>query len=398
MLRSVNMKRFAITLCLVITITNQVYADGIFGDFGGYRSSLSKHGVEIESIFTMDYIADLSGGLKRDEAFLGNYDLTFTFDTGKLGVWDNGTLFLYFLGNFGDAPTEIIGDLQGSDNIEAPETFKLFEAWYEHTFFDGKFSFLVGLHDLNSEFYALDNAAGLLNSSFGIGIDASQPGPSIFPTTALAARTRILFGDKGYFQAAAYDGIPGDPNNDKGTHVILKSSDGIFWIAEGGVAGGEDASYYKAALGGWYHTTDFEDFSGVSRSNNYGAYLIAEKNVLAEADPEQGLGLFFQFGYAKGDRNQTEHYLGFGCRYTGALPGRDQDVFSFGVAAARNSDEFLKANPGFDRTETAIEATYNIVLSDYFSVTPDFQYIINPGTDSSLDNAVVLGIRTEIAM
>ena len=44
-----------------------------------------------------------------------------------------------------------------------------------------------------------------------------------------------------------------------------------------------------------------------------------------------------------------------------------------------------------------IELTYSTQLTDWLRVQPDVQYVINPGADRSLDNALVIGIRFEFS-
>lgn len=158
------------------------------------------------------------------------------------------------------------------------------------------------------------------------------------------------------------------------------------------------ADYYKAALGFWYHTKDFEDISGNARDKNHGIYFIAEKNVYAEESEGQGLGLFFQSGFTPQDRNQISSYYGAGFAYTGLIDCRDSDVLSFGFASARNGDDYLDQNPGFSRAETVYELTYRYIATEYLALQPDIQFVENPSTDPELDNAVVLGLRVEVAL
>jgi len=110
--------------------------DGLLGDWMGVKPSAEANGVELEAVVTSDLIANVSGGLDRDAAFLQNYDLTATLDTEKAGFWSGGTAFVCLLGLTGEAPSANIGDLQVTDNIEAPESITLMEAWYEHSFAD----------------------------------------------------------------------------------------------------------------------------------------------------------------------------------------------------------------------------------------------------------------------
>lgn len=371
----------------------------LFGDPFGARADAADHGVEVESILTMDYVAGVGGGVETSDTVLGNYDLTATIDTKKLGLWEGGKVFTYVLGNFntGSVPTELVGDLQASDNIETDEAIKLYEAWYEHSFAQDSFGLLFGLHDYNSEFYALDYAGGLINSSFGVGPDVSQIGPSIFATTALAARLRYSFSECGYLLAAVYDGIAGSPTNPRGTHIHLGGDDGLFYAAELGLLS-DESSHYKLSIGGWYHTAKYEDFSEKVRDDNVGLYIIGEKQIFAEVDQAQGLGIFAQLGNARQSRNLLDTYIGGGLSYTGLIPSRNEDVASVGIAKAFVSGDAMRSDETLDSAETAFEVNYRVLLVPYLALTPDFQWISSPGAVIGAKDATVLALRAEIAM
>ncbi len=104
-------------------------------------------------------------------------------------------------------PSDDAGTAQGVDNIEVSrQRARLFEAWVQQSFAGDKASVLAGLHNLNSEFYANDSAGLLIAPAFGIGSElaATGPnGPSIFPSTALAARVKWAPREDLYLQAAA---------------------------------------------------------------------------------------------------------------------------------------------------------------------------------------------------
>ncbi|MCB0317400.1 MAG: carbohydrate porin [Bdellovibrionales bacterium] len=373
-------------LSLIILISTQAYAESeehFFGDWGGLQSYFEKNGITSEAVLTIDSMSNVSGGSEKNSATLGNFDLAFAIDTEKLGLWKNGTFFFYGLANFGDSISEHIGDLQGVDNIEAYGTAKLYEAWYEHNITE-KLSFLFGLHDYNSEFYALEHSSGLINSSFGIGVDSSQAGPSIFPTTALGGRIKLAPSDQFYLLLATYDGLPGSANDQSGTQISWDSDEGFFHAAELGILGEED-SYYKLALGGWWHTLKFSDYSENARDENYGVYSIAEKSF------NESIGAFLQLGWADENRNQVVHYYGTGLTYLGLLPNRPDDLLSFGVAIAEISDEFRKSF-STKSTETVFEINYRIEATPYLAITPDLQFVLNPGADPALKRCSSYGI------
>jgi len=118
-----------------------VFAENIFTneDFlpNKLRRQLEKKGISFEAVYTAEYFANTQGGIKRDDTYLTNLDITLEIDTKKLGLWENGQFFLYSLHNSGGEKLtgEIVGDLQTVSNIEAPRTSRIYELWYQHSFF-----------------------------------------------------------------------------------------------------------------------------------------------------------------------------------------------------------------------------------------------------------------------
>ena len=47
--------------------------------------------------------------------------------------------------------------------------------------------------------------------------------------------------------------------------------------------------------------------------------------------------------------------------------------------------------------ETTIELTYRAPLTDWLTIQPDLQYVMHPGFDRSLDDALVIGLRVEFS-
>ncbi len=390
---------------LATPIIAEAEDEHLLGDWAGLRTTLEERGITAGVVLTADFLYNTRGGIDEDGTILGNLDLTFEVDTEKAGWWGDGTFLLYALGNWnhGGFMTDIVGDLQATSNIEAVEALRLYEAWYEHQFADGRLSLLGGLHDFNSEFNALEYASLFTNSSFGISPDISQTGPSIFPTTSLAFRLRAQPTERSYLLVAVYDGVPGDPDNPRRTTIKLDKGDGVFAAGEVGLTEGEPGQkdYYKLGLGAWLHTADVENFDGQMHDRNDGVYLIGEKTLFAETDDGQGLGAFVQFGFADKDRNQLGNYWGAGLHYVGLIPGRDRDITGLAVASARNGDPFMKFSKEVEmspveNTETVIELTYRAEIRPGLVLQPDVQYVIQPSMDPELDNALQIGVRLEM--
>ena len=334
---------------------------------------------------TLESVSNFQGGIERGSRQMSNLDLTLAVDTGAANWWGDGTFFVYVLGNYGKAPSDITGDLQTISNIQAPNDLKINELWYQHSFADGAVKVLFGLHDYNSTFYSLESAGLFANSSFGIGPELAQVGPSIFPNTATTLHFTFTFGDQ-YLLIAAYDGIPGDPEHPHGTHVKFKNTDGLFKAAEWGIA---HEKSYKFAVGGWQHTAQVESpIDGGLLDDNSGFYVIGEKNVT------DNLAFFLQYGHANADKNQLDNYTGFGATLSNTWV--DEDALGLGYSRAHNGSAYLEVNPDLLSAETILELTYQRPLMEHLKVQSSLYSIQHPSMDPSVEDALALGVRLYI--
>lgn len=337
---------------------------------------------EWAAALTLESVTNLDGGIKEGTRELANLDITLAIDTEAADWWSNGEWFIYLLGDTGKDPSEYIGDVQGISNIATDESFKVYEFWYQHSFADDTVKILVGLHDYNSTFYSLTSSGLYSHPSFGIGPDTSQVGPSIFPTTAMSLHLTYV-GENQYLLAAIYDGVPGDPDNPRGTHIQFNDGDGLFSAVEWGWT---NENRDKLGIGAWQHSADVENpVDGTSNDDNTGVYLIAEKNINDVA------GIFLQFGRAEDLYNQLEFYVGTGVTFNDFWI--DGDGFGLAIAHARNGDPYLAAQENKERAETAWELSYLAPVVDHVSAQASLYYIQNPGMEPALDDALVLGAR-----
>ena len=130
-----------------------------------------------------------------------------------------------------------------------------------------------------------------------------------------------------------------------------------------------------------------------------GLYVSCDQMVYKEVKDapadSQGLGLFARWGYAHSDVAEITQFWSVGGQYQGLVPAREDDVVGVGVAQGVLSDYVPSA--GRETNETAIEAYYNARVLPWLNITGDVQYIMHPGADSSVDNAVVIGIRAQMS-
>lgn len=359
--------------------------------------------VTVDALSTSATIPDDDGNELGKTGVLGVVDAIGEYDTGAAGLWDDGLFFVYAAMVFGKGP-EAVQDLHGTSGIDGGEgtsAFRIVEAWYEHSFPYSHSSALVGLHDFNGEFYVSEFAGLFVNAGFGMGqIIAENGGPSGYPIPTLGVRFKSELSEMAYFQAAAYTAAPSDDAYNKVFEANLPSNDEVFLATEFGVIDkepGEDG-YLKVGVGLWYLRADqqgFEDLNGnplyteaEAKPGNGGVYVLAEMGI------GEKLGIFFKHGRGKKEFNQFSQFYAAGLNYTGLIPGREEDVLGFGLVHTRQSSAFLDAtdNSSFV-AETAFEITYTTNLTDWLAVQPDFQYIQQPGMDTSLPNTMVMGVR-----
>lgn len=225
---------------------------------------------------------------------------------------------------------------------------------------------------------------------------SGRNGPSIFPTTSVALRLRVEPFASAYFQAALLDGVPGDPDNPRGTHVRFARGDGTLWIAEAGLRTGEADSRGKLALGYWRYTARFDRLLDVDadgaplRDVSRGAYLIAEQPLWqAGGDSRAAITGFARFGVASASANEFRSALAVGAVWQGPLPGRDDDTLGLVCAGARRGEPHRQAAMLADqpvaRHELSWELTYRARVSDWLWLQPGLQHVLThaPGAGHS---------------
>lgn len=136
-------------------------------------SPSQAEGYRFDAVYTGEVFSNVSGGIETGTRYLDNLDLKLEVDIAEAWGFASGRFFVY--GLYNNATTlsdELVGDLQGISNIDAPHAWRVYEFWYE--FGDGPWSIRTGLYDLNSEFDTIDAGGLFLNSSHGIGPDFSR--------------------------------------------------------------------------------------------------------------------------------------------------------------------------------------------------------------------------------
>lgn len=423
--------------------------DKLTGDWGGSRTSLAEHGVDIGLNYVGEGIGNLSGGIKSGWSYEGRAEFSLDLDLDKLAGWQgataHGNVFQIHHTNGSPAVT-YTGSLADPSNIEARQATRLYTLWLQQNLFDDKLSIRAGQLAADDEFMTSDTAGNLINGTFGWAVlgsaNMTSGGPAyplptpgvrveVAPTKSLAVRAAVFSGDP------AGDDCVDDAQvcNKRGT--TFSTSGGALWMGElqysinqeEGAAGLPGT--YK--LGAWYETGNFADQrygldSGgglVSLSDptvvnpynhwgDHGIYAIADQTVWKQE--AQSLAVFARLGGAPSDRNLVSFYADGGFAFTGLVPGRDADVLAFGAAYSKISGDAADADrdaqmllpdpslPARDH-ELVFEVSYTAQVTPWWTLQPDFQYIVHPGGNvrdaddpagATAGNATLVGLRTSL--
>lgn len=377
--------------------------------------------IEPAFTYTGDVFANMAGGVDQGIRYLENVDLSLDFNsTGKAAV-PNTRIFLYGIGNRGGNLTELVGDAQVINNIEAENSWRLYEAWAQKIWPEQGISLLAGLYDLNAEFDVINTATFFINSSHGIGAEygaSGLTGPSIFPLTSVGLRLKAALGKRLYFKAAVLDGVPSDPGNTRGTKVYFREDDGLLISGEMSLFSNERSDTWnmsdedarksildrgtgagyrtKYAVGAWVYTrTPGALPQEVQDETNWGVYAFAETNILQEwGDEDQGLDGYVRIGTANSDINPIGWYAGAGAVYTGLFEGAEKDKTGLAIAWAGEGYRSPAMQSPFDeQSELNIELSHLKSLNSHLSIQGDLQYIVQPGMSSRYSNAFAGGFR-----
>jgi porin len=382
---------------LVAALGLPMYADG------GEMPSADSRPLVIEAAYTGDVWRNVRGGLRQDDTYLDNIDVVATLDAERAFGWSGTTILLSGLyNNRSTLSDRIVGDIQAVSNIDTDGAARLYEAWVERAFSRGALK--LGLIDLSSEFDVNETGMLFVNSSHGTGPDFSQVGengPAIFPITGLGLLTRLHFGERTQVRVAAFEATVGDPNHPRRTTLDLESDEGALLVAELTFRPSEAS---RSMLGVWRHngrTTDLADPHSKHRGESIGLYALAEGTLLHAG--EHALNGFVRLGFADAHVHQIAQYQGAGVVWSGPLFAGSERLERLGLAVGvvTNGNTFRRVQAELgspaERQETAIELTYRVQALPWLALQPDVQYIVNPGTDPTLDNAWVLGLRFELS-
>lgn len=402
------------------------------GSWGGVRDRWVERGIHWSAGYIGELAGVVAGGQSRGAVYNGLFELGLDLHPERMGGWEGGLFHVSAMNLHGVSPTgKRAGDSLGLSNIDAPDTTRLYELWFDQSLAGDRLSLRVGWMGADEEFAGTGGGAGLINSAFGwpafISANVPNTGPAFY-VPGLGIRLEARLADSisvrtGVYDGDTFDSATGDPRPSRhGGRANLNGDQGAFWISEVEFRrAGDTAPPGAFRVGFWLQSADVADnlwdeagdpwiASGApprEHSRNLGVYGAADQWIWREAGAgDQGLSAFARAGFSPRDRSLYEAVLDGGVAYTGLAPSRDEDVLTLGFVHARLSRDIRRSErigqavsglpvAAFSDHESVLELSYRAVVRPWCIVQPDAQWILQPGGSSAARDAWVVALRTE---
>ncbi len=399
-------------LALVLTASGTAAQDPVWpwfgwnyatGEWGGWRQDLNKRGIEPTLGYTADFLANPVGGLNQGSAYSAGLYISLDLDLQTLfglkgtsffvsGIWDQGRdLSDQSVGNFFDVSNAFNGR-----SVRAAQIYLQQDLWQD------RFEIAIGRMAAGDDFAASDlygyYVSAAINSN-PTSLQANSASFAIAPLVQWGARITVSPSDDSFFSFGSYIANPSiEDANAKGLDFTFDPALGHMAIAELGyedpLKGLVTDQPGLVTIGGYYDFADFDRLDEPSKTErgNVSIYVTAQQSLFQEEkDPKQGLTAWTALTFAPKQAVSEVPFAAYaGALYHGLLPNRSDDMTALGLYYASFSDRLEDQSYEF-----VVEANHRFQLAPWLYITPDVQFILNPGGGGT-PNALVVGTELGI--
>jgi porin len=421
--------------------------------FNEWHDGLAAKGLNFGATYIGDFIGNVTGGTSRGFIHLGRFDFSVDADLEKLVGWTGGRFFANSYAIYGGGLTrDYVHNLATISESEALPDARLYNAYFEQSFYNNALNIRVGQQAADVEFFDSQTDDLFINGTFGwpaieaINLPAGGPAP---PIAVPGIRIKAALSDRITVFGAVFNGNPAQPGDGdpqlRDDHGLAFRVNDSPWVI-GQVRFDYDVEIGGRPLagnftpGGWYHTGQFDDqrFTAQGQSiadpsgtgiaaklrGNFGIFATIEQTLYRPPSVTDkgvsaslpGVTVFGRIAYSPPDRNLIDLYLDGGIGFVGLVPGRALDRFGMAVAFMRisNADQNLDRDTQFftgtaspvRSNETVLELIYEAHIRPGWLMAPYFQYVFrpsggipNPNDPSGLSrigDAAVFGLTTTL--
>ncbi|MFH1148554.1 MAG: carbohydrate porin [Pseudomonadota bacterium] len=294
----------------------------------------------------------------------------------------NGIIRLDFWQGEGDGLTTEIDSFTGTNDTTYTTDGQevIYEAWYQHKFFDGKLSATVGKIDFTNYFDA-NGIAGCECSQFLASGFVWNPAIE-WAADSLGAVIDIAPQESLYLRVGA-----------SGTNNWEDILSHPFAIAEFGISG-EWPHPGNYRVYSWLNASRHDKYADLtagatSDDTAWGAGFSFDQYVTED------IGLFARAGYQAEDYYPSDLFWSVGGHILGRGWNRPDDALGIAYGVADLSDEYKTylGNNSITKDEKHIEVYYRFQVNEKLSVSPDFQVLFNPLGNDREDEVYLMALR-----
>ena len=405
------------------------------GDWGGERTKLIEQGIDIKADYVGEMGYNAHGGYNDDKTgrYADQFGLGVALDLEKLWGWDNTQAKIQLTNRNGqNISNDRIGDPRAGTLSSSMEVYgrghmvRLTQFWIQHQMFDNKLDVKLGYFGEGEDFNTFP--CDFQNLSFC----GSQVGNYVstwynWPVSQAAIRVKYQFTPELYAQIGAYNQNPSQLEHGNGFKLSGSGTKGtvipveLVWSPKVNNLPGEyRVGFYKSAadaadvredVNGNDAATTKADYR--TRSSKKGYWFVAQQQLTTHnGDASRGLNIAANATFHDKETNTVDNYQSLMLVYKGPFDARPKD--DVGIGAARlhvNKDvkknaELLNASNGVNdydnplytpirETEYNFEINYGFHVTNWLTVRPNLQYVVQPGGVDKVDNALVAGLKIQ---
>jgi len=370
-----------------------------------WREARADDGVSFAGSFDAYFFGNPVGGAAPGFAYTHSLYFQLEADLERLAGWKGGSLVWSWADNAGGNLSETVGNEFQIVGAYGPNTFYFDLLYLQQEVETGGGTLTVRAGQLTAldDFLVTEPGNYYVNEAFqadvlrGIDVLATYEPESSWGAFVKYERPAW------YVQSGIYQ--VSDRIGDNSTHGLdfgIQPDDGLIALLEGcwqPVWAGEAGKYpahFKA--GAFLSTWNYPRYDGGDEAVVSGFYALADQMVWREgAGTDEGLYAWANAIYApQAQVAQIPWFVAGGLQYAGLLPGRaaDRTVFGAAYGAFSMDQAAVQKMEGVPPQyyELALEVSYWIAVNDWMTVTPDVQFLVNPGGAHDIPDALVLGL------
>ncbi len=389
----------------------------LLGDPAGQRTQLNDAGWTPFATLYAELWGNVHGGVRK--GMTDDFMLSFgaEADLQKIAGWQGGALRVSANYVQGTRPNHNTGAFESPTFLDASDHIRLYNLYFRQKLWDDQVTLKVGQLGFDDDFCQPPCLGSFLNA----GITAPPVvygqtlanGDGTLPQYPLDAPGVFMRYDP---QALPLYSMTGLYLSDAGPDA--SNNHGFDWRASNSIALIHEIGWHyhlvskddNVAVGAFYNDGKFTNWdTGASERGIYGVYAFVNQALVTRVEKEGGdpktvLSVFGYAGWSGPDvRTGPANSYAAGLNWNGPLACRPNDSVSFAVLYTGFSKHYTRSainpnGPGATTAaETALELTYQMALTPWFSLQPDAQVIFNPANAGTRATAIVLGARAAIS-